>query len=829
MNYYDDYLEPFFYTGLNRNRGANGYFPPFHRRVPFLSGELFEELDNYDWRNNNFSIPNEMFSNRTEKGVWNGDGILDIFDRYNFTMSEDEPMEREVAIDPEMLGKVFENLLDVKDRKSKGAFYTPREIVHYMCQESLINYLVTRSGIPEEDIRKLVVYGEYFKESDIEKIKKVIGADGKAHYELDKQRDLEIPESIFSFKKNVNRIKELDDLLTNVKVVDPATGSGAFPLGMLNEIVKTREILTSYMMIEMNGFERLSFYSYGRKPYDLKINTIRNCIFACDIEPSAVDITKLRFYLSLVIDDHISDKTSLEFDEHTQPKPLPNLECNIICGNSLIDEFEGRQLITKSDFLNNAKDNYQMSIAQYAIDPLIEKLIDCQSKYFYAQDHNEKENLKEAIQKIYDQIIYEQIKDSPDLVNDYNEAKNLSSKPFVLWELNFPEVFNKKKGFDIAIGNPPYVLLQDKVRNEKELEYYRNEYEVAKYKVDLYHLFIEKSVKLLNNNGTVALITPSNFTTNNYCADLRKFMLTRLHLIDLVFYGDNVFQANVNNLVFVGEIKEKDTNEELINIEERDKKDGDWIVSEKKSVIQSSFMNDDYIINPSKNESSDSILEIIQRDTVPLSDISNINFGMQLRYRKVYKNDVTKDINTLTEYHTKCYTGKDISEYVAKYSGLYCYFNEEAKCGGCWDRKAQFACPKLLVRQIGRVPVVGIDENGYAVLNTAFMISGFKNDVSPYYLLGLLNSVLMKYYWINKFSDNRKQFPKIKGTYLGQLPIRRDVRFESLVQEKVKEILTNYSSQTQESIDELIFDMYGLNGQEKVEIREYVSNTLGVN
>lgn len=536
LNYYDDYLEPFFYTGLNRNRGASGYFPPFHRRVPFLSGELFEELDNYDWRNNNFSIPNEMFSNRTEKGVWNGDGILDIFDRYNFTMSEDEPMEREVAIDPEMLGKVFENLLDVKDRKSKGAFYTPREIVHYMCQESLINYLVTRSGIPEADIRKLVVYGEYFKESDIEKTKKVIGADGKAHYELDKQRDLEIPESIFSFKKNVNRIIELDDLLANVKVVDPATGSGAFPLGMLNEIVKTREILTSYMMIEMNGFERLSFYSYGRKPYDLKINTIRNCIFACDIEPSAVDITKLRFYLSLVIDDHISEKASLEFDEHIQPKPLPNLECNIICGNSLVDEFEGRQFITKSDYLKNAS-NYQMSFAQYSVDPLIKQLINFQDKYFYSQDHDEKENIKQEIQKIYDCVIEQQIKDDPKLMDDYLKAREEAAKPFVLWELSFPKVFAENGGFDIAIGNPPYGLLNKKQNQNTSLM--ANKYEMKLYKtsdvygpakggvINIFRLFICKSFSLLKNDGHLSLIFPMAFMCDLSSYALRKFVLEK--------------------------------------------------------------------------------------------------------------------------------------------------------------------------------------------------------------------------------------------------------------------------------------------------------------
>ena len=118
QNFFDELLEPLFYDALNVNRGEQGYCPALHCRIPFLSGGLFEPMDGYDWEHNNFDIPNEVFSNAAAKGR-EADGILDIFDRYNFTMSEDEPMEREVAIDPEMLGKVFENLLEVNDRKSK--------------------------------------------------------------------------------------------------------------------------------------------------------------------------------------------------------------------------------------------------------------------------------------------------------------------------------------------------------------------------------------------------------------------------------------------------------------------------------------------------------------------------------------------------------------------------------------------------------------------------------------------------------------------------------------------------------------------------------------
>ena len=326
-NFFDEVLEPLFYTALNVDRSnQNDLYPKLNLRIPFLNGGLFEQLDNYDWRKNNFSIPNEIFSNENEKGR-DADGILDIFDRYNFTINEDEPTEREIAIDPEMLGKVFENLLDVSDRKSKGAYYTPREIVHYMCRETLISYLVEKSKISEDVIRNFILYGDYFKDEDTSNFAE--------------NRTLQIAEEIFCPAKNINRLAELDKFLQDVKVADLAVGSGAFPLGMLNEITKAREVLTTYL--NFGKSEKIT-----RRLYDLKIETIKNSIFACDIEPSAVDVAKLRLWLTIVIDDEpTADKKSFK------PKPLPNLDSNIICGNSLIDEFEGVPLLKTSKFLNN--------------------------------------------------------------------------------------------------------------------------------------------------------------------------------------------------------------------------------------------------------------------------------------------------------------------------------------------------------------------------------------------------------------------------------------------------------------------------------------------
>ncbi len=160
-NFFNSYLEPLFYEALNSKRGNHEYYKRFNCKIPFLNGGLFEPIYKYEWKTVNIQIPDKFFSNE------NNDGLLDFFDLYNFTMNEDEPLEKEIAVDPEMLGKIFENLLDVKERKSKGAFYTPREIVHYMCQECLINYLSNETKVDTTSLELFIKYGDILKDTDL--------------------------------------------------------------------------------------------------------------------------------------------------------------------------------------------------------------------------------------------------------------------------------------------------------------------------------------------------------------------------------------------------------------------------------------------------------------------------------------------------------------------------------------------------------------------------------------------------------------------------------------------------------------------------------------
>ncbi len=537
INFFDELLEPLFYDALNVNRGENGYCPALHCRIPFLSGGLFEPIDGYDWKHNDFEIPNEVFSNISSKGRRDANGILDIFDRYNFTMSEDEPLEREVAIDPEMLGKVFENLLEVKDRKSKGAFYTPREIVHYMCQESLINYLINALQIEEAAVREFILYGDFMKDEDTAKDKRQVNG------------GMYISESLYKLDNDgnvvVNRLMEMDKALQDVRVADPAVGSGAFPLGMLNEIIRARQNISAYLAITMNSYDKRMMYQIERSPHTLKYETIRNCIFAADIEPSAVDIAQLRLWLSLVIDDEINPNAQNPLDGHRNPLPLPNLESNILCGNSLIDEFEGIRLINESDLLGNTDSTNQINMNQSRYESVLIKLIQKQDDLFRCDNTEKKKQLKDEIASLKDMIILVQLEGCDDSrVQRYYQSKELVSKPYVLWQLDFARVFREKGGFDIVIGNPPYVDSEEMTRSMPyERELYSKRFSCAKGNWDLFVPFIEKGTELLANNKVISYIVPNKFISAPYTEALRR-KLSGYQMIEIRDYSNvNVFKS----------------------------------------------------------------------------------------------------------------------------------------------------------------------------------------------------------------------------------------------------------------------------------------------
>lgn len=814
QNFFDDLLEPLFYDTLNVNRGEQGYCPALHCRIPFLSGGLFEPMDGYDWEHNNFDIPNEVFSNASAKGR-EADGILDIFDRYNFTMSEDEPMEREVAIDPEMLGKVFENLLEVNDRKSKGAFYTPREIVHYMCQESLINYLSNTLQIEEEAIREFILYGDFMKDEDIVKERRQ-GNGG-----------MYISENLYKLdadgKVVVNRLKDIDEALKNVRVADPAVGSGAFPLGMLNEIVRARQNISAYMAITMNAYDTRMMYQMDRSPHNLKYETIKNCIFAADIEPSAVDIAQLRLWLSLVIDDEINPNAQSALDGHKNPLPLPNLESNILCGNSLIDEFEGARLIKESDLFGDS--TYQLDMNHSRFESIVRTLIEKQNELFRCDNTEKKKQLKDEIESLRDMVILSQLEGcTPDKIHRYHESKRMASKPYVLWHLDFARVFREKGGFDIVIGNPPYGA-KFSAKEKKVLSRIYEKSNVPDY--ESADFFIEIGYKLLKTNGILSYIVPNMFMANVFAEKYRKHLINNWFLkkVDNLSEIDVFESAKVRNCI-VFFIKQEEWNSAIftkITVENLNVK----LLKKKTLHVQVLTENISNWLNLiEKDEIAIAIAKKMENESISLGEISDISQGLipydkyrghseEIIKNKIWNADYQKDDTYRRELR-----GKDVDRYKLHWNG------KDWISYGDWlaaPRKPDFfRYPRILVREITnpRVFATYTEEEYY---NTPSIINCINFRIDIYYVLGILNSELMSFYH-NIMSPKAAKglFPKILVNDIRKIPIRLSKQnlLTQLV-EKVKSMLDNPNVEIDKQIDEIVYEIYEINKEEREYIKKW--------
>ncbi|MFT4244814.1 MAG: Eco57I restriction-modification methylase domain-containing protein, partial [Candidatus Woesearchaeota archaeon] len=576
-NFFNDVLEPLFYNTLAIKRNDD-FSDKFDCKIPFLNGGLFEPLDGYDWMNTNIYIENSIFAD-----------IFNTFDTFNFTVKEDEPLEKEVAVDPEMLGKVFENLLEVTDRKSKGAFYTPREIVHYMCQQSLINYLETNSSIPRKDIEKFIQEGDTTIDSTIRaksQIKKFeerlkrgeIQGDSFKRAIEDAYKNVELPKSIST------QFEKVDTLLREIKVVDPAVGSGAFPVGMMNEIVKARSILSIY-------------FDTARDVSEIKRECIENSLYGVDIMPSAVDICQLRFWLSLVVDE--VDRKKI--------KPLPNLDNKIMCGNSLLEEFEGvklfddslldyevrditpeierindeiRALNEKSGLIARGKlkgtikevdreirklerkrnnltlkpeiketnltltnfDKIQRDEAKIKLRKLKAK----QKEFFNSFDRDTKKQLKQEIEKLEWELIEATLKQqgNEEAIKKLNSIMKSKSKPFFLWKLYFAEVFQRENpGFDVVIGNPPYV---GEKGNKEIFQEIKNGF-LGKFhqgKMDLFYFFFHLSLDIGRKKSSIAFITTNYYTTATGGNNLRTDFKNRAVIKNLIDFNElRIFES----------------------------------------------------------------------------------------------------------------------------------------------------------------------------------------------------------------------------------------------------------------------------------------------
>jgi len=566
-NFFNDILEPLFYEALAQDRGKESIYPRLNNcRMPFLNGGLFEPMLNYSWETTDIVIPDELFSNnfKDKKTSDIGTGILDVFDRYNFTVNENEPLEKEVAVDPEMLGKVFENLLDIKDRKSKGAFYTPREIVHYMCQESLINYLETETQqeILREDLELFIQKGDRIIENDKIYLERKEERDKK--YGIDKCQDKTYKS--FLPKPIQNKANELDKLLQNIKVVDPAVGSGAFPLGMINEIVRARKVLNVYLKNNISN-------------YDLKKHAITHSIYGVDIDPGAVDIAKLRLWLALVVDEET-------------PHPLPNLEHKIMQGNSLISEYEGIKLFDGNIFKKEKEKEKERVAEQLTLglgksrsELKMESLQLKTNEYINTSQRTQKQNLKEEIDNLKWELIEATLEEQgkEDKLEEIKKLRHKNIKPFFIWKLEFSDVFKEKGGFDVVIGNPPYIM---EYENKKAFTGLHN-HSCYQGKTDIWHLFTGLGIDLLKNKGVITYIAKNQWLTSASASKMRSKIYLDSELKKVVDFGANLMfeNADVQTMVFLAQknIENISHNLNYIRFEKQD------IQNIKKSLQNRSF------------------------------------------------------------------------------------------------------------------------------------------------------------------------------------------------------------------------------------------------
>lgn len=754
-NFFNDVLEPLFYDTLATDRGHEAWCDHFKCRIPFLNGGLFEPLGNYDWRKTNINLLDKLFTNSeyVEEGV-KGTGVLDLFDRYNFTVNEAEPREKEVAIDPEMLGKVFENLIEENLRKGLGSYYTPREIVHYMCQESLINYLDTainteKELVPRADIETFVHLGEQI-----------------SHYEsVETKYSVKMAASIQKYAR------QIDDSLAGIAVCDPAVGSGAFPVGMMTEIVRARCALTPYF----NDF-------HERTPYFFKRHAIQSCLYGVDIDPGAVEIAKLRLWLSLVVDE----------EDVKQIRPLPNLDYKLVAGNSLIGlPFR----VLGQTEIEMWKDRFTDEV-----------------------DHDRKAVLKGKI----DEAIRGQLQQS---------AKSFGFHIDFDFQLWFSEVFREKRGFDVVIANPPYVSAIEfkRTHDEEEREALNSLFRSARGTYDIYVLFIEKGIRLLRPAGSLAFINPNKYLAAKYALALRELLISEAQLVQLLdVSGIRVFKEQdvypVVSVMRSGPAKKGYEVQLVLPVQrESEKFEPRQFV---RSKVSSAFLTalPENIWGFLLSTHVDLLLKLI-RGTQSLSDVAQVNasttaaeaddFGKHLTEKD--GESALKVVNTGTiDRYLALWGSESMSHGGRRFLRPYLPL---AKAGVSARREALYRKPKVIVAKLARECEAFFDSEGeFASLNTNCIYEA--KGVALDFLAGYCNSRLFMFFYDQFFGALRMS----GGFYQFQAPQLRVVPFkvppeqiQARVSKLVGEIIAAKSrsrkcdtSKLEALIDAQVYSLYSL-------------------
>lgn len=763
-NFLDKVLEPMFFGLLNTKpedrssapmvNGVGVKYIPNADEIPYLNGGLFqqEKIDEVD-----SVFPAGMFQS-----------LFDFFDSYNFTIDENDPNDAEVGVDPEMLGKIFENLLE--DNKDKGAFYTPKEIVRYMCQESLTAYLQT--GIEDAEVKEHIA--NFVKTNDVEEL-------GGASSEL---------------------AMSIDRKLIDVKICDPAIGSGAFPMGLLRELYACRKSIEIFE--EDNAA-------------DIKRHIIQNNIYGVDIEKGAVDIARLRFWLALIIDEK-------------EPMPLPNLDFKIMQGNSLLESYKGVDLDVTSKKLKTGKDTKKtrgvlsLGFEETDVQKTIQDLV---KSYFSITDHTLRAQRRQQIDKYVKDYI-KVCAEGNHKVQDAVDELEIPNDQFFLWHTYFADVF-EQGGFDIVIGNPPYgVSIKDDYRKAVVASWGN----VPDY--EIYYYFIVLAAPLLKEKGIMSYIIPNTFLFNTFAKHFREMLVEKWNVLEIldctkfpifesavVRNAINLFQKdsegskqvgyrNTANVTSFSDLLERER--EFMTVESLLAMNQNWGLAFYLGA------NDIKVINQISS-SIDSICNHydVSQGYIPYRKSDLIKIYGKEEGERIVKERLWHSLQPLDNTYIQEIYGRDITKYSYHSTGEYVKYGKHL---ACYVDLKFFNSSRLLVREITNPQIIAclLDE---LFVNDPQLISVIVRDerYSLEFLWGILNSKLATYYHFHHSPKATKgAFPKIlvqdiKGF---PLPIASNEQISSLgkvskkVLTKKKSNLSTDTSALENQIDFLVYHLYGL-------------------
>ncbi len=729
----DDVLEPLF-NDINTKRTGDITSSPnvgTGIKIPYLNGGLFEK-DDYD--KTNFQLPAKYMKN-----------LLDFFASYNFTIDENDPDDAEIGVDPEMLGRIFENLLE--DNKDKGAFYTPKEIVQYMCRESLIAYLQT--DVNDEQTKEAI--RQFATTYDVSILSE------------------ELKESV-------------DQKLKDVKICDPAIGSGAFPMGMLRELYACRKAI--------EGIDEETAVS-------IKTHIIQNNIYGVDIEKGAVDIARLRFWLALIVDEK-------------NPHALPNMDFKIMQGNSLLEQYEGVELSGMSLNEQNKKktkkgQSWQATLAfdeQIALDNIQHAI----KEYYLTDDYKAKLNLRSIINENVRSYIINLKGCTPDIQRKIEELPIPNDK-FFLWHIYFKEVFDNG-GFDIVIGNPPYVSVKAISSEDKAI--YSGRFKTGKGRFNLFTLFMELFYELSRVEGTFCLIIPEGIYSNIEYRFSRELLVQHCSINRLCTFTKRVFDASVDTTILLISKKEEMNDRILIDTD---------IKQTSKILSQTDIAQIPYYLIPVRLEGHNKVLVeklLLSSKYDRISD--NLEIQQGIIYTGQAKEDVFADYVKDSTYKP-ILDGRDVVKWrinwdVKEYDKFLSYTN---KLHRPREERLFLAEKKIVLPRRATKIVATIDYQQYYVLNTAYICLNKENKYETEFLLGIMNSKVVSYFYSMLFMGWQITIPALEVIPIPCCGKEQQLEVCSLVKKAIEEKRTNPLVDTsilESEIDRLVYELYGLTEDE---------------